>query len=115
MVMTAIVLFLVAALFGIYMAMRIFGGALPPWAAVILHGLLAASGLAVLLYALYTGAQSTMLLVGTGLLVVAALGGFVMFSYQLRKAPPPKALVVIHALAAVAGVVVLLGDTLGMV
>jgi len=115
MIMTSIVLFLTAALFGLYMAARIFRGALPPWAAVILHGLLAASGLAVLLYALYLGEQSTVLLAAAGLLVIAALGGFVMFSFQLRKALPPKPLVVVHALAAVAGVAGLLGSALGVV
>jgi hypothetical protein len=114
MIVTSIALFLVAAVFGLYMASRIFSGALPPWAPVILHGLLAASGLVVLLYALFTGAQSTVLVIGAALLVIAALGGFVMFSYQLRKALPPKPLVVIHALAAVIGVVALLGNALGM-
>jgi hypothetical protein len=115
MINIAIGLFLVAALFGLYMASRIFRGALPPWVAVILHGLLAASGLLVLLYALYSGAQAAPLMIGAGLLVIAALGGFFMFSYQLRKAAPPKAVVVVHALAAVLGVVCLLGNALGMV
>jgi hypothetical protein len=115
MIVTAITLFLVAALFGIYMALRIFGGGIPPWAAVILHGLFAASGLLVLFYALFTGTQSTAVVIAAVLLVVAALGGFFMFSYQLRKLPPPKAVVVIHALAAVLGVVALLGNVLGMV
>lgn len=115
MIVTAIALFLIAALFGIYMALRIFGGGIPPWGAVILHGLFAASGLLVLLYTLFTGAQSTAVTIAAVLLVVAALGGFFMFSYQLRKLPPPKAVVVIHALAAVLGVVALLGNVLGMV
>jgi high-affinity Fe2+/Pb2+ permease len=112
MIVTAIALFLVAALVGLYMATRVFGGGLPPWFAVILHGLLAASGLLVLLYALFTGAQTAILLIGAVLLVVAALGGFFMFSYQLRKLPPPKAVVVVHAIAAVLGVVCLLGHVL---
>lgn len=115
MINIAIGVFLSAALFGLYMASRIFRGTLPPIAAVALHGLLAASGLLILLYAIFTGAQSTVLLVAAGLLVVAALGGFVMLSFHLRKQAPPKALVVIHALAAVIGVVALLGNTLGMV
>lgn len=114
MVVTSIALFLVAALFGIYMAARIFGGKLPPWAAVVLHGLLAASGLVVLLFALFTGVRTNSLLIGAALLVIAALGGFFMFSFQLRKLPPPKAVIVIHALAAVIGVVCLLGHALNI-
>ena len=90
MVTIAIGLFLFAALFGLYMASRVFGGNLPPWGAVILHGLLAASGLVVVLYEIYGGARSMPLLAGAGLLVIAALGGFFMLTFQLRKAPPPK-------------------------
>lgn len=114
MILTSVILLLIAAVFGLYMAVRIFGGAAPPWGAVILHGLLAASGLVVLLYALYAGMQSLPLVIGAVLLVIAALGGFYMVSFQLRKAPPPKAVVVVHALAAVAGVVCLLSNVLGM-
>lgn len=115
MIVTSIALFLVAALFGLYMAARIFGGNLPPWIAVILHGVLAASGLLVLLYVLFTGLQTMAVVIGAVLLVIAALGGFFMFSFQLRKLPPPKAIVVVHAIAAVLGVVCLLGNALGMV
>src|SRR5262245_48235643 len=115
MILTSIVLFLVAALFGLYMTARVFGNALPPWFAVILHGLLAAAGLLVLLYALFIGSQPTILVIGAVLLVVAALGGFYMFSFQLRRAVPPKNIVVVHAGAAVLGVVCLLVNVLGVV
>ena len=115
MIPTSIVLFLVAAVFGLYMAKRIFGGNLPPWIAVIVRGALAASGLVILLYALFIGARPTPLLIGAVLLVIAALGGFFMFTYQLRKSAPTKAVVVVHALAAVLGVVCLLSNAIGLV
>lgn len=115
MIGISIVLFLVAAVFGLYMAARIFGGNLPPWFAVILHGALAASGLLVLLYAIFSGATATTLTIGAALLVIAALGGFYMFSFQLRKLPPPKPIVIVHAVAAVAGVVCLLLDASALV
>ncbi len=114
MIVASIVLFLLAALFGLYMAARIFGGNLPPWFAVIVHGILAASGLVILLYALFAGAQTLAIVVGAALLVIAALGGFFIFSYQLRSAAPPKAVVVVHASAAVLGVLCLLGGALGV-
>lgn len=110
----SIALFLIAALFGIYMASRIFRGALPPWGAVTAHGALAASGLVLLLYTLFTGTQAAALTIGAVLLVVAALGGFFMLTFQLRNAPPPKAIVVVHALAAVAGVACLLSQALSV-
>ena len=114
MILTSILLFLVAALAGLYMAARIFGGNLPPWIVVILHGLLAASGLLVLIYGLLVGAQPPAAVIGAVLLVIAAFGGFFMFSYQLRKALPPKAVVVVHAIAAVLGVLCLIVNAMGM-
>ena len=115
MIWTSIILLLLAAVFGLYMASRVFSDILPPWNAVILHGILAAAGLLVLLYALFIGVQSGPLAVGAVLLVIAALGGFFMFSYQLRNLTPPKGVVVVHALLAVLGVLSLLGSALGLV
>ena len=115
MIWTSIILLLVAAVFGLYMASRIFGDNLPPWGAVIVHGVLAAAGLLVLLYALFIGMQAAPLAVGAVLLVIAALGGFFMFGYQLRSLTPPKGIVVVHALLAVLGVLSLLGSALGLV
>ena len=114
MIGTAIVLFLVAAVFGLYMAARILGGQLPLWFAVIVHGALAASGLLVLLSAIVQGATATLATVGAALLVIAALGGFYTFSFQLRKLAPPKPVVMIHAGAAVVGVACLLANAMGM-
>lgn len=108
-------LFVLAALFGLYMAARVFRNTLPPWPAAILHGLFAASGLLVLLYAVLTTSVGLPLIVAACLLVVAALGGFFMLSFHMRKQPPPKAVVVVHALAAVLGVATILGDALGMI
>lgn len=115
MINIAIAVLLLAAVFGLYMASRIFRGALPPAGAAVLHGVLAAAGLVILVYAIYAGSQAMALLVGGGLLVIAALGGFVMAGFHMRKQAPPRALVVVHALAAVVGVVALLGNSLGMV
>jgi hypothetical protein len=42
-------------------------------------------------------------LIAAGLLVLAALGGFLMISFHLRGQVPPRPVAVIHALAAVAG------------
>ena len=43
-----------------------------------------------------------------GALVFAALGGFFLLSFHMRDKPHPKAVVVLHALLAVTGVVALL-------
>jgi hypothetical protein len=111
----ALGLFVVAALFGLYMGARAFRNALPPWPVAIVHGLFAASGLVVLLYGVVMGSLGGLLTIAAVLLVIAALGGFFLLSFHLRKQPLPKAVVAIHALAAVLGVAAILGSVLGMV
>lgn len=115
MLMVSVALFAIAALFGVYLIFRVFAGAMPAWVAVIFHGLFAATALVVLLYAVAMGSHSTPILAGAGLLVIAALGGFLLVSYQLRKQVPPKPVAVIHALVAVCGFLVLAAATFGYV
>ena len=116
MLVYAIILFAVAALFGLYLIAKVFGGQLPPWAPVILHGLFAASGLLILLYAAFiVGHAPGAVMLAAVLLLVAALGGFALFSFQLRKQVPPKPLAVIHALAAVVGFLSLCGSVFGII
>jgi hypothetical protein len=117
MLLYSIVLFLLAALIGIYMAVRVLKGVLPPAGAAIFHGLFAASGLLLLLYAaFFTGAPASQVVtVAAVLLVIAALGGFLAVSFHMRGKVPPKALAVIHALVAVVGVVALAADVFNLV
>jgi len=96
-------LFAVAALVGLYNASRIFGGAMTPWLAGIVHALFAAGGLVVLALAYLNGGMAQMAVIALGVLVLAALGGFFLGSYHLRKQVAPKPVVVIHALVAVVG------------
>lgn len=108
MIMTAVVLFLLGAVFGLIMVTKIFRGDTPPWALTVLHGLFGASGLLVLLAAVYQGFGGDLALGALIVLVIAALGGFFLLSFHLRKVAHPKGVVVIHAAAAVVGVLILL-------
>jgi hypothetical protein len=104
----AAILFGVAALGGVAMAiMRFSGKELPPMGLAILHGLAAAAGLIALIIAVMGGASSkaTIALV---LFLGAAIGGFMMFSYHLRRKALPIPYVIIHGLVAVVAFVVLL-------
>ena len=47
--------------------------------------------------------QPQTIVIAAVLLIIAALGGFVLLSYHLRKQALPKALAGVHALLAVAG------------
>jgi len=105
----SILLFAVAAVAGLTMAVMHFKKPLPPRPVLaVLHGIFAASGLVVLLLAVVkAGVQGTPA-IALGLLVAAALGGFVLLSSHLRGRALPSGLVVGHALLAVAGFVTLL-------
>lgn len=116
MLMYSIILFALAALIGLYMASRVFGDALPPVGAAVFHGLFGASGLLLLLYTAFltTTPQPQMVTWAAIVLVIAALGGFVVASSHMRGKVPPKALVAIHALAAVIGVGMLAVEVFGL-
>jgi hypothetical protein len=96
-------LFAGAALIGLYMASRVFAGAMPPWAAGITHAVLAASGLVVLALAYLNGGLAQMSTIALGVLALAALGGFFLGGFHIRKQVAPKPVVAIHALVAVVG------------
>ena len=116
MLVYSVILFAVAALFGLYMIARILGGQLSPCLRVIVPGLFLASGLLILLYnAFIAGHPPTAILVAAVLLLIAALGGFALLSFQLRRQVPPKPMAAIHALGAVAGFLTLCGSVFGVI
>jgi glucose uptake protein GlcU len=105
----SILLFAVAAVAGLTMAVMHFKKVSPPRPVfAVLHGLFAASGLVVLLLAVLKVGMQGAPAIALGLLVVAALGGFGLLSFHLRGRALPSGLVVGHALLAVAGFVTLL-------
>ena len=104
-----IILFAVAAVAGLTMAVMHFKKATPPRPVLaVLHGLFAASGLVVLLLAVIKVGMQGAPAIALGLLVLAALGGFGLLSFHLRGRALPSGMVVGHALLAVAGFVTLL-------
>jgi hypothetical protein len=105
----SILLFAIAAVAGLIMAIMHFRKVSPPRAVLAtLHGIFAAAGLVVLLLAVIKiGLQGTSA-IALGLLVVAALGGFGLLSFHLKGRALPSGLLVGHALLAVAGFVTLL-------
>jgi hypothetical protein len=105
----ALVLFALAAVGGLTMAvMRFKGRPQPPLPLALIHGGAAAAGLIALIVAVSSGAASRLPLVALILFIGAALGGFLLFSYHLRKLALPMGLMVIHALVAVTAFVILL-------
>lgn len=107
MLTVSIVLFAVAAVLGMVVAIALLSKSETPKAVVYSHGALAATSLVLLvIYAL--SHPDTMLFISIGIFVVAALGGFYLFANDLRKRPGPVPLVFVHAIAAVTAFVILL-------
>ena len=104
----ALIVLAIGAVGGLVMATRVLRGQFAPWALSVLHALLGATGLVLLILLMLQGSQPQRVLVGFGLLLLAALGGFFLASFHLRRTLPPKAVVIIHAGAAVAGFLTLL-------
>ena len=109
MLQTATILFAIAALGGVVMAsIRFMGRVNPPAWLAMLHGLLAASGLTLLVYAVCTTPVPATAKIALLLFLLAASGGAILsLAYKWRQRLLPAWLVVVHATAAVTGFVLL--------
>jgi hypothetical protein len=109
MLRTAVVLLAITALGGLLMAgMRFSGHPRPPSSIAMLHGLLAASGLTLILYAGLAAGMPGGGWGGLVLLLLAVLGGLVLnLRYHSEGIELPVGLMLGHAAVAVAGFVVL--------
>ncbi len=104
----AVVLIALGAVIGLTMAVQHFKGRTPPAPALaILHGVLAGSGVIVLLLYLWETGFGGALGVAFLLFVVAALGGLYLVSHHMRQKPLPNGVIVIHGLVAVIAFLVL--------
>ncbi len=112
------VLFAIAALGGIALAVMYFragGKTHPPTSLAMLHGTLAVVAVIFLIVGIaatadgFSAGLSSLAVLALLLFVLAALGGaYVFFGKHLRGKPLPGPVVVIHGLAAGAGFVLLL-------
>jgi hypothetical protein len=108
MLMIAIVLFLLAAVFGAICLVAILKGQRPSSLAALAHGSFAFIALLVLIAAVATGHKDMLLISSLGLFILAALGGFTLLSFDLRDKPFPKALALGHPLLAVTALIMLI-------
>jgi hypothetical protein len=109
----AVIIFAIAALGGLVLALHVLRGKFAPWPLSILHASLGALGLVLLLLALRDGLGGSAATWALAALVVAALGGFYLASLHRRQALPPKGVVLLHASLAVVGFGLLLTVLLG--
>lgn len=99
----SIVLFTFAALLGIALAVALLKKRETSKPMAVAHGLFGAAGLVLLIVYTVQNPQK-FLSAAVVLLLIAALGGMVLFANDLRRKPGPVFLIIVHALAAVAAV-----------
>src|SRR5262245_59529943 len=109
----AAILFGLASLGGVAMVAMRLRGANPPIALAFGHGLLAASGLVVLVIAVIGGASATAGIVAIAAFVLAAGIGFWMVRQHLAGRLIPIAGVFLHGLAVLFGWAALLAHFVG--
>ena len=97
-------LLVVSAPFGLFLAVRHLRGGHAPWGAAVAHLLFGAAGLVTLAWLVASAGFSGGAAIALGVVTVAALGGLAMFVQRLKATRPPAALIVVHAVAALAGV-----------
>jgi len=111
MLQWAVVIFAVGVVGGLILAASVLRGRLASWALSLVHAALGATGLVLTAVVVFgTGNEPPAhAALALALLAVAALGGFFLASYHLRKQPGPRAVVLIHAGVAVVGFLLLAG------
>lgn len=108
MLIVAVVLFALAALLGIILAVQHFKKNDAPISLAVVHGLAAAVGLVLLIIAVTQMPSAGLAGVALAIFVIAALGGFVLFAMHLMGKSLSRGLIFVHGLAAVVAFVLLL-------
>ena len=114
MLSVAVAMFLVAAVGGLTMAIFIFKDRYPPLILVGFHGFFALGALGLAIWSTGVPGSPSFTEYGVLLILLAAVGGIFLISFQFRNEKQPKAIVVLHGLAAVSGVGCLLLGLLQM-
>jgi len=105
----AAVLFAIAALGGVIMALLRFSGRdYPPVALAVIHGLFAAAGLITLIIAAIAPGVALSIRIALLLFLGAAIGGFSLVYYHAKSRPLPISYIVVHGLVAVIAFVILI-------
>lgn len=108
MIIIAVAIFAATAFGGLVLASHIVKNELAPWILSAGHATMGATGLALLAAALAKAPENNTVMLSLVLFVIAALGGFTLASYHVRKRLPPKGTLVLHAVMAVSGFLVLI-------
>lgn len=117
MLKLAVLIFAIGAIGGLILAASVLRGRLAPWALSLIHAALGATGLVLTGLVVLQGGEEGQGIIPIALLilVVAALGGFFLASFHVRKQPAPRPVVFVHAGAAVIGFLLLAGGAFNLI
>ena len=117
MLKLAILIFAVGALGGLVLANSVLRGRMASWPLSLLHAALGATGLVLTAIVVLGdgGSVARIVPIALLLLVIAALGGFLLASFHVRKQLPPGGVVLIHAGVAVVGFLLLAGGVFNLI
>lgn len=113
MLIISVILFLIAAVFGLINLSSVLKNRRAPSLAVLAHGSFAVIALFILIAVIASGHTSTLLISSLGLFILAALGGFTLLSFDLRNRPIPKMLALGHPIFAIIAIILLILYALG--
>ena len=117
MLKLAVLIFAMGAIGGLILVASVLRSRLAPWALSLIHAALGATGLVLTGLVVLQGAEEGQGIIPIALLilVVAALGGFFLASFHVRKLSAPRPVVFIHAGAAVIGFLLLAGGAFSLI
>ncbi|BCA97075.1 hypothetical protein TUM19329_34360 [Legionella antarctica] len=105
MLIAAIILFIIAALFGLIILTALLQETPSHKKVVYLHGITAVAALLLVIIYMLLNPVSVLLITSLTLFILAALGGLTLFIIDMREGAIPKLLIVLHPLLALAGLV----------
>ena len=108
MVYLTIILFAIAALGGVTLAVMKMSGRELPMPIVIGHGIFAACGLVALIIMVAQSRENSLMNGSLLLFLITAVGGFTLLSFHLRNKPHPLSLIGAHGLLAVISFIIFL-------
>lgn len=107
MLIASIILFAIAAALGLILIRKVFADEHTSRPVVYIHGIAAVLAL-ILLIISYINQGNSLMMISILIFIIAALGGFIMFSRDMAGKPFPKWLAAVHSSAAVIAFVLLL-------
>jgi hypothetical protein len=107
MLIAAIILFILAAVFGLIILIAILQDRPTIKVSVLLHGSIALVAIMLVIIYMFISGSSTLLITSLSLFILAALGGIALATLDMSNKKIPKIIAVVHALIALAGLIAL--------